>query len=78
MEERSLKRASLFGILGALVFGVLAAVLVHFFPSLKNTVVFRTDVIKLDLHLIAIHIRISLFVLIGFVTGWAFCLFRKT
>jgi hypothetical protein len=78
MEERSFKRAVLFGVLGALVFMVLGAVLVHFIPVLKDTLVFRSDFIKLNLHLVAIHIRINLFVLIGFIVGWAVCLFRRT
>jgi len=78
MEERSLKRAVLFGFLGALIFLVLGAVLVHFVPALKNTLVFRTNFIKFDLYLVRIHVRSNLFVVIGFIVGWAVCLFRKT
>ena len=76
MQEKSFRRAALFGVLGALVFLVIALVLVGIFPGLKKTLLFRTDHINFDLVVIAIRVRISLFVIIGFVAGWAFCLFK--
>lgn len=76
MQERSFKRAALFGVLGALVFLVVALVLVGLFPALGKTLLFRTDYLNFDLVVVAIRVRISLFVIIGFVAGWAFCLFK--
>jgi len=78
MEERSIRRAVLFGLLGALVFFVLGRVLWQVFPALKDTVFFRTEQINFDLYLIAIQFRINLFVVTGFIAGWAFCLFRRS
>ena len=66
----------MFGVLGALLFLVLGAVLGEFFSSLKGTVLFKTQSLKLDLIVVAIHIRITLFVVLGFIVGWAYCLFR--
>ena len=77
MQEKSFRRAALFGVLGALVFYVIAAITIHFGPSLKKTLVFRTDTLSFDLVLISVSVRISLFVIIGFIAGWAYCLFRK-
>jgi len=77
MEERSFKRAALFGILGSLMFYVFGKILTQFFPGWRDALLFESDRINFDLHLIAIQIRISLFVVIGFISGWAFCLFRR-
>jgi len=76
MAERSFRRALLFGGLGALVFLIVSMVLVHFAPRLKDTLLFKTDTLRFDLVVIAVHVRISLFVIIGFAVGWAYCLFR--
>jgi hypothetical protein len=77
MPEKSFRRAALFGVLGSLVFYIVAALIVHFFPSLKRTLLFRTDTLQFDLVLISVSVRLSLFVIIGFAAGWAFCLFRR-
>ena len=76
--EKSFKRAALFGVLGALIFLVVAALLCGFFPGLKQFSLFETQQLKFDLVLIAVTVRINLFVVIGFITGWAYCLFRGT
>lgn len=77
MEERSFKRAALFGVLGALIFFVLARVWITFFPGSRGFFLFDSDKIQFDLYLIAVQVRINLFMVLGFIAGWAFCLFRK-
>ncbi|MFT5474399.1 MAG: hypothetical protein ACI856_002737 [Kiritimatiellia bacterium] len=77
MSERSFKRCSLFGILGALSFYLVGAILIHFFATLKKWVFFRTDAVEFELLFINIQLRLNLFVVLGFIVGWAFCLFRK-
>ncbi len=72
-----MKRAFLFGILGALVFWILGVILAAFSSGFKSSFLFSTEDIKLDLHIIAVIFRVNLFVAIGFVAGWAYCLFGK-
>ncbi len=74
--EKSFKRAALFGVLGALIFLIVSAMLCAFFPSFKQFPLFRVRPLSLDLIIIALYVRLNLFVLIGFVAGWAYCLFR--
>jgi len=78
MEERSFRRATLFGVLGALVFLVLGVILREVFHGLKTSTMFRIHTLRLDLLVIAIHIRVTLFVVVGFIVGWAYCLFKGT
>ena len=78
MAERSFKRAALFGILGALIFLVIGVILCATFKSLNEFVLFKTRNLTADLIVIAITIRFNLFVVIGFIVGWAYCLFRGT
>ena len=78
MAERSFKRAALFGCLGALIFLVIGVILCEVFPSLKQFVLFKTQNLTADLIVIAITVRFNLFVVIGFIAGWAYCLFRGT
>lgn len=78
MQERSFKRAALFGVLGALIFLVVNFTLCELWGGLKNFVLFKVQEISLDLIAIAIQIRFTLFILIGFILGWAYCLFRGT
>jgi len=68
----------LFGILGSLVVFVLARIVVHFAPALKDTLLFRTQPVNLDLHVVGIQLRINLLIVIGFIAGMAYCLFRGT
>ena len=76
MRERSFRRATLFGVLGALVFLVIGVILCAAFKSLNEFVLFKTQNLTADLIVVAITIRFNLFVVIGFVLGWAYCLFR--
>ena len=76
MEERSFRRAALFGILGALIFLVVGVLLCEVFKDLKGSPVFRTHALNLDLLAVAVQIRINLFVVIGFIVGWGYCLCR--
>lgn len=78
MQERSFRRAALFGVLGALVFLVVNFTLCELWGGLKSFVLFKVQEISLDLIVIAIQVRFTLFVLIGFILGWAYCLFRGT
>ena len=78
MTEHSFKRAALFGVLGALVAFLVGKILVQFAPGLKGSVLFETERIDLDLYLIGIQLRINLFVVAGFIAGWAFFLFRRS
>lgn len=78
MREYSFKRAALFGVLGALIFLVVGVILCEVFESLKNFVLFAKQELNLDLIVIAIQIRFTLFVVIGFIAGWAYCLFKGT
>ena len=77
MSERNFKHCTLFGILGALSFYLVGAVLIHFFRNLKHVIFFRTDSIEFELLFINVALRMNLFVILGFIVGWAFCLFRK-
>ncbi|MCX7590439.1 MAG: hypothetical protein N2255_02310 [Kiritimatiellae bacterium] len=76
MAERSLKVATWFGILGALVFFVIQRILIEFLPSLKDTFVFRTEKVPCDVYFFYGHFRVNLFVVLGFIAGMAFHLFR--
>jgi hypothetical protein len=78
MAERSFRRAVLFGILGALVFLVLGILLCAIFEGLKTFVLFETREVTIDLIVIAVTLRYNAFVIIGFIVGWAYCLFRGT
>ncbi len=77
MSEHSFRRCTLFGILGALSFYLTGAVLTHFFKELRRWIFFRTDSIEFELLFINVELRMNLFVILGFIMGWAFCLFRK-
>lgn len=76
MAEKNLKVSVWFGILGALVFFVLDRILLEFFPSLKDIFLFRTEKVSCDVYFFVGHFRVNLFVLIGFILGMAFYLFR--
>lgn len=79
MREHSFKRAALFGILGALIFFIIGLILCGIFDGLKGFVLFKTqDLMEADLAILAIKIRFNPFVVIGFILGWAYCLFRGT
>lgn len=78
MREHSFKRAALFGVLGALIFLVIGIVLCEFWGGLRDTVLFGIHPLHLDLRAIEITVNINLFVIIGFLLGWAYCLFRGT
>jgi hypothetical protein len=61
---------------GPLIFLVIGVLLCEVFGGLKVFVLFRRQPLSADLIVIAVQLRFNLFVLIGFVIGWAFCLFR--
>jgi len=79
MVEHSFKRAALFGVLGALIFFVIGAILCAVFKSLNEFVLFKTqDLLKVNLILLDITIRFNLFMIVGFILGWGYCLLRGT
>lgn len=75
-QDKSFRRATMFGVLGALVFMVAGVLLCALIPSLQGFVLFHTHDLKFDLVVVALLVRINLFVIIGFITGWAFFLLR--
>jgi len=78
MERRSFKRAALFGILGALVFLVVGAILCGVFPPLEKFVLFKKQELKADFIVVAVYVRFTLFVVIGFIVGWGYYLLEDT
>ena len=74
--EKSFKRATLFGVLGALIALILSALICGFFPGVEQFPLFKVRPLTLNLIIIVIQLHLNLFVLIGFVAGWAYCLFR--
>jgi hypothetical protein len=74
--EKSFKRAALFGVLGALIALIVSALICGFLPGMKQFPLFKVRPLTLNLIIIVIQLHLNLFVLVGFVAGWAYCLFR--
>jgi hypothetical protein len=75
MERRSFKRAFLFGILGALIFLVINGIVIAIITSARNFFLFKVYEIPVDLFLLKIIFKFNLFIVIGFIAGWAYYLF---
>jgi hypothetical protein len=75
MERRSFKRAFLFGILGALIFLVINGIVIALWKGGRNFFLFKVSEMPVDLFFIKIIFRFNLFILIGFILGWAYYLF---
>ena len=77
MERRSFKRAALYSIFGGLLFLLVQAILCGLINSLKNVGLFKAnEFLDADLIIIALKLRYTIFVIIGFIAGFGYYLFE--